>query len=406
MAARPTPVIALMSWASALAVMRSLGPIGVPVYGIGHGALHPCRFSRYSAGSVDLGDGGDPLAEPGRVLERLLEAGGRLGDAPVLVAGTDEWARFVAANRAALSQVFRLPQLTDELAQTLASKAGQHEIAVANGVPTPWLVTPRDLRHAGELAGGLRYPVMVKPTHRVYHMEFKGVARGPEELLRHYRALSRDPDAPTVSVQEYVPGRDEDDWIFDGYFDDRSRCLAGFTARKLRQQPAHHGHCSLGETQPNPSVADTTVELLGRVGYRGPVDVHYRFDRRDGRYKLLDVNPRLGGAFRLFVDAAGVDVVRVMYWHLTGQPVPEIHPVQGRRWVREHEDVVAMRQYRRSDGLTAREWLRSLRTVDEWACVSLRDPLPFPVATGLVLWQTVAGRLRHDGATVPLRERP
>jgi predicted ATP-grasp superfamily ATP-dependent carboligase len=35
------------------------------------------------------------------------------------------------------------------------------------------------------------------------------------------------------------------------------------------------------------------------------VDLGFRYDARDSRYKPLDVNPRIGATFRLFVDAEG-----------------------------------------------------------------------------------------------------
>ena len=31
-----------------------------------------------------------------------------------------------------------------------------------------------------------------------------------------------------------------------------------------------------------------TKRLMQAVGYRGPLDIGYRFDARDGKYKLLD----------------------------------------------------------------------------------------------------------------------
>jgi len=38
------------------------------------------------------------------------------------------------------------------------------------------------------------------------------------------------------------------------------------------------------------------------------MDLDYRFDKRDGQYKLLDFNPRIGAQFRLLVDDNGLDV--------------------------------------------------------------------------------------------------
>ena len=85
---------------------------------------------------------------------------------------------------------------------------------------------------------------------------------------------------------------------------------------------------------PNRTLTDQLTSLMAGW-YSGIVDLDLRFDARDGAYKLLDFNPRLGAQFRLFEDTAGIDVVRAAYLDLTGQPVPEGEPVPGRRFLVE-----------------------------------------------------------------------
>src|SRR3990172_3381338 len=101
--------------------------------------------------------------------------------------------------------------------------------------------------------------------------------------------------------------------MFNGYFDSSSRCLFGLTGRKLRQYPPYTGVTSLGVCERNETVTKLTLRLMTAIGYRGALDIGYRYDARDGRYKLLDANPRVGMTFRLFVDTEGLDVVRALY---------------------------------------------------------------------------------------------
>jgi D-aspartate ligase len=123
------------------------------------------------------------------------------------------------------------------------------------------------------------------------------------------------------------------------------------------------------------------------LGFCGLVDMNYRFDERDGRYKLLDVNARLGSTFRLFVDANGLDIVRVAYLDLTGQPVPVSAIPAGRRWLVEPFDVWAYPEYHRREGLTVSQWLRSEIRVDERAWFAWDDPLPFLTMAALFVAQ-------------------
>jgi predicted ATP-grasp superfamily ATP-dependent carboligase len=177
-------------------------------------------------------------------------------------------------------------------------------------------------------------------------------------------------------LQEYIPGGEDSVWMFNGYFDARSECLLGFTGKKLRQYPAYVGATSLGVCLANETVEALTKTFMKAIGYRGILDIGYRYDARDGRYKVLDVNPRIGATFRLFVARNGMDVARALYLDLTGQRVPPGTAAEGRKWIVEDHDVVSSWRYRRDGRLTLAAWLRSLRGIDEAAYLAADDRLP------------------------------
>lgn len=400
-----------------LGVMRSLGRRGVRVYGVAHEQASPASASRYCAGTLSIGVNGRPWPDEGRTLAELIDAGRKLGAGTILVAGSDEWAVFVARHAAELDGTFRFPHVTPELVDEISAKDGLYRLAMRHGLPTPRIVFPADRDHALAVASELHYPVMLKPVRSRPDVLDKAVVADAAELSAAYLRMEETPDEPNVMFQEFIPGGDSDVWIFNGYFDGDSRCLAAFTGVKLRQHPARMGIASLGELRQNQAVIDATCDFLARVGYRGIVDIGYRFDSRDGRYKVLDINPRLGGAFRMFVDVNGMDVARAMYLDLTGLPVPPVEVKNGRRWINETADLVSSVHYHRLEGLSLASWLRSLRGVHEGATWSLTDPLPFVVAISTLLRETLAARwrravarsrARHDArlATPQVQERP
>jgi D-aspartate ligase len=375
-----------------LGVMRSLGKLGVHVYGLKHDARSAPSSSRYCAGTMAVGLDGRPWHDESRTLDELVVAGERLGEGTILIPGSDEWAVFVASHSTELARWFRFPNVSLELIEELAAKDGLYRLATAHGLPTPRIVFPESREQAFSQAPGLQYPVMLKPIRSRPDVLQKAVVNSAQELLEAYRWMEESPADPNVMFQEYIPGTDSDIWIFNGYFDADSRCLAAFTGVKLRQHPAKMGIASLGELRQNSAVIDATCDFMSAVGYRGIVDIGYRFDSRDGQYKVLDINPRLGGAFRMFVDERGTDVARAMYWDLTGQPVPAIAPRNGRRWINETADLVASTHYHRLDGLTLTDWLRSLRSVREGATWRLDDPLPFLVAISMLVNETISAK--------------
>jgi predicted ATP-grasp superfamily ATP-dependent carboligase len=132
------------------------------------------------------------------------------------------------------------------------------------------------------------------------------------------------------------------------------------------------------------------------LGYRGILDIGYKYDARTGQYKLLDVNPRVGTTFRLFVSRDGLDVVRCLYLDLTGQSLAhDGAPRPGRRWIVENLDLASSVVYYRNGELTAREWLRSFRGVEEAAWFAADDPRP--LAT--VAWRSLERLVRRQPAS-------
>jgi predicted ATP-grasp superfamily ATP-dependent carboligase len=112
------------------------------------------------------------------------------------------------------------------------------------------------------------------------------------------------------------------------------------------------------------------------IGYYGPLDIGYRYDARDGQYKVLDINPRIGATFRLFVGENGMDVARAMYLDLTGQEVVSMPAKEGRKWIVEDLDLVSSFRYCREGTLSFSDWVRSFRGIEEAAFMCKDDPLP------------------------------
>ncbi len=386
----PVLVLAPPRFVAPLGVIRSLRGLGARVHCLRTVEPSIACASRWCAGQLEIGRNGRPAGLPDtQVVEQLLAAGRDLGSRAILLAGSDEWAILIADHAEALRPAFVFPETPAAIVRGLTSKADLHVLATSHGVPTPRVLIPRRPDEATAMAAELGYPVMLKPVVSLPGEERVALVSEPANLLDQFQAMG---GAGRVLLQEYVPGDDSDIWMFNGYFDRRSQCLAGFTARKVRQLPAGMGLCAIGVCEPNDQVERLSRRFLSAIGYQGVVDIDYRWDERDGTFKVLDVNPRLGGAFRLMVDRRGLDVARAMYLDMTDRAVPHVELKAGRRWLLEAADLLAFRDYRRSQGLTFRRWLRSLRGVEEAATFSWADPLPFLVSMRVLATDTFSGR--------------
>jgi D-aspartate ligase len=381
-----------------LGIMRSLGRQGISVYVVNSDSRSPASSSRYCRRQFlwDIDQ-----EHPEDSVERLVNLGRKIGPRPVLIPTThDAAALFVADNARFLKDAFIFPDQPPSLVRALASKKEMYFLAKRFGIPTPETSFPQTRFDVARFLEHATFPVMLKGIDGVRLQKRTGkkmvIVRDQQELLDTYDALE-EPGNPNLMLQEYIPGGDDTIWMFNGYFNKDSDCLVGFTGKKIRQFPVYTGSTSLGICLPNEAVSKTTKEFMKVIGYRGILDVGYRYDARDGLYKVLDVNPRLGGTFRLFVAENGMDVVRAQYLDLTGQPVPESAPPSGRKWIVEDSDFVSCLRYYKDGKLTLKEWIKSFRGIREGAYLALDDPRPF--------FELCAGDIRNLFRRIFLKER-
>ena len=372
-----TPVVMLKSVAhGGLGAVRSFGRLGVPVYTVEAEPGTPAFSSRYSSGKLRLDIETAPREQ---ALSALLALARRIGTHSVLIPSTDYAAIFIAENASDLREWFLFPEQSPELIRALYSKKEMYFLARRFDVPTPATNFPKTRAEVVEFANCARFPVMVKGIDGTRLCARTGkkmvVANSPSELLRSFDTLG-DPEQPNLMLQEFIPYAEGSRWMFDGYFNKGSECIAGFTGQKLRQCPIDTGYTTLGVCRTNRTIDDIVRRWMKALGYCGLLDIDFLYDHRDERYKAIDVNPRLGASFRLFVSANNLDLARVLYFDLTGQQLGQVSMREGRRWLVGDLDLVCSLRSHRAGALSLRSYFQSLRGVQETGYFALDDPLP------------------------------
>jgi predicted ATP-grasp superfamily ATP-dependent carboligase len=357
-------------------IIRSLGRMGVPVYATVENRWTPAAVSRYLTGAFVWDT---RRLDAARFLAGMQLIGKQLDRPTVLIPTGDDAAILIAEHASDLREWFIVPRQSASVPRSVANKRELYRLCEKAGVACPRSVFPACEDDVRAFAAHAKFPVIVKAAE-AWELPDGGrssvLAADPHKLLALFKG-PRPPRWENLIIQEFIDPASGEDWFYHGYRNDQSDYCLSFTGRKLRSYPPMCGPTTLGRSVGNVALREQSETLLKTLSYSGVVDLDFRYDRGDGRYKLLDFNPRIGAQFRIFETESGIDVARAIYLDLTGRVVTSSPPVEDRAFVAELHDVAASIGYARRGQLGFRAWRESLKGRRELAWFHRDDLRPF-----------------------------
>jgi predicted ATP-grasp superfamily ATP-dependent carboligase len=269
-----------------------------------------------------------------------------------------------------------------------------YDFAEQCGATLPVTHYPRGAEEMAALSGTLRYPVVLKPLRgHAWRKRLRGakviVADGADELMRLYSQLEGF-DAGWM-VQEVVTGPERNIMVAACAVGSRGQVLGVFTARKRRQFPYYYGSASCCSSEWMPEIADMSLELLSRMGFRGVCGTEFKRDPRSGRWLLIEINPRPTLWFDL-ARASGVNLIEAAYRELAGLPLsPPARQRDGPEWRYLARDWVTCARYRMRRDPDSPGLSEIFRVPTSEAIASRLDPL----ATATYPLYVIVHALRH-----------
>jgi predicted ATP-grasp superfamily ATP-dependent carboligase len=368
----------------ALAISRSLGRHGVPVY-----RFHPDRslidLRSHYCRHVPCPNLCDDEAG---LTTCLLAFAQQQGIEPVIFPASDASADFLARNAEHLRGSYRLACPSWSCLAEIQDKQRLLERACEAGVPVPVTHFPKSSRELAAVAPSLPYPMVIKPLVSQHWRRPEVVAvmgnavkavvvHTPQELTGIYDKVA--PLTPQLMVQEIVAGGTDRLLTFLGYVGRDGKALAGCVRKKIRQFPPGFGFCCVTETVVDDEIMDLSVRLVERLGFRGIVGVEFMRDARDGRAKLIEINARAVRTTTMAIGA-GIDLPWIAYQDFTSAapPAPQFEYEVPLRWVHLRSEIRAALPLIWKGELKFTEWLRLFRgktMMAFWAWDDLRPSL-------------------------------
>ena len=171
-----------------------------------------------------------------------------------------------------------------------------------------------------------KYPVIVKPANVVLynHISFEGKKKifklhSADELNRIIQLLGDTEYNDTLIIQEYIPG--DDSHLFDAvvYSDKHGKVkLISFAQIGLQEHNPNmvgnaavliNGFNTFG-VDPKEIVSDIK-EFMEGINYQGFAEFDLKYDERDGKYKVLEINARQGRC-SYYIVPAGYNLIKIL----------------------------------------------------------------------------------------------
>jgi D-aspartate ligase len=364
-----------------LGIVRSLGRHGVPVCVIDD-ERSIARYSRYVEISLVV----PSLLDAKDLVQTVLEIGrSRRLIGWVLYPTRDEQVAALSQHREELSEIYRVPTPEWGKAKWLWDKRNTYSMAEKLNIPIPRTWYPQGMDDLEHVSG--RFPFAIKPAikeHFIYATKQKAWrADNPEQLRELYgRALKLIP-TEEIMIQDLIPGDGSCQYSYCSFFKE-GKSIAHLAACRRRQHPLEFGRSSTYvETVDLPLLEEYSQRFLRAIDYYGLVEVEFKYDPRDGQYRLLDVNGRTWG-YHSIGHRAGTDFSYLLFADQISKPVESCIGKVGVRWIRLLTDLPTGLLGIVNGQINAGSYLRSLYGCDEEAVFSLEDPLPGMMEIALI----------------------
>jgi predicted ATP-grasp superfamily ATP-dependent carboligase len=357
-----------------LGIARSLGRRGVPVFVIDD-IVSISKFSRYTSRAVQVADLRDEL----RTVESILAVGERYGLRNwVLYPTRDETVAAISRHRDRLAEFYRVTTPPWDSVRWVWNKKNTYERAAELGMPIPRTFNPHTEKELEDLYPYL--PLAVKPAVKENFFYATGAkawrAETPEQLRDLFRQAALQISVEEILIQEIIPGDGQRQYSYCAFFRD-GQPHSTLLARRIRQHPREFGRAATYvETIEHPEIEELSLRFLRSIDYYGLVEVEFKHDPRDGRFKLLDINARTWG-FHSLGRPAGVDFPYILFADQLGKSVERCKALAGIGWLRAVTDVPTILSDLWDGEFDIRSYWRSLRHTRTESVFCLDDPLPF-----------------------------
>ncbi|WP_099203637.1 ATP-grasp domain-containing protein [Miniphocaeibacter massiliensis] len=291
-------------------------------------------------------------------LEKMLEVGKKYseqGKKLILISCSDGYTSLITNNKEALEEYFLFNYVSLEMQQQLENKKDFYEICEKYGLDYPnTYVISKDMRDNYEIP--FEFPLAVKPNDSIefLHLDFEGKkkaykANNKEEYEKIIKDVYDAGYTGELIVQDFIPGDHSTMAVLNAYVDTKGRVKMMCFGKCLLDecQPQGIGNYNALVTQDNPEIYKMAKKFLEDINYRGFANFDFKYDRRDGKHKVFEINIRQGRS-SFYMTTGGCNFVEFLVDDLIyGKDEPTYYHKREKLWL--YADPSVLKKYANKD---------------------------------------------------------
>lgn len=242
----------------------------------------------------------------------------------LLISSNETYGEYIAKNQSSLKKKFYFNYPSVKLQKTLIMKELFYKEYADSVIDLPKSIY-YDCSKDDVIKDDILFPVIVKPSNVILfkHITFKGKKKiyrlnTMEELMEVIKYFKDGGYDDTLIIQEYIPG--DDSRLFDAvvYCDKKKQVkLVSFAQIGLQEHsPKMIGNAAvlINGYSEYPGVTEQISkikEFMETIGYQGFAEFDMKYDERDGKYKVMEINARQGRC-SYYITPCGYNLVEVL----------------------------------------------------------------------------------------------
>lgn len=283
---------------------------------IGKGILPPCQNSNIVHVEVI-----EPNLEDDDIFTKtLLDFKNKYKDETLLLVPCgDNYTKMLVRNQDKLKDAYVFNCIDNDLLVSLNTKEKFYELCEKHNMPYPKTVVVTKENYKN-ISIPFDYPIIIKPSNSVMywnaHFENKKkvfLAENEEEFNKILDAIYHSTYTDHLIIQEFIPGDDSKMRVVNCYSDHNGKVKMASFGKILLEEctPEGIGSYAVIISDYDKEILDLIINFLEKIGFKGYSNFDLKYDVRDNKYKLFEINPRQGRS-SYYVTAAGCNLSKYL----------------------------------------------------------------------------------------------